>query len=430
MLIPSIDIQSGQAVQLIGGRTLAIEAGDPASVAARFGVAGELAVIDLDAALGQGQNDEVIAALVRRYECRVGGGIRDEATARRWLDRGASHIILGTAANADFVRKLPRSRVIAALDAQDGVVMSHGWRQSTGESVEAAMMRLAPVVGGFLVTAIEREGRMSGLDMTNAARWRRVAGDRRLTMAGGVASAAEVAALDTLGIDVQAGMALYRGTFSVADAFAAILTTRTGGGAWPTVVVDESGRALGLTHSTAASLAVACDERIGAYWSRRRGLWRKGATSGATQQLLRIDLDCDRDALRFTVRQAEPGFCHTEAPACWPTPWGMPALERSVTAAIASGSDASYARRVMSSPDLLAAKLREEAAELVEAQGDDAVLEEAADLFFFTYLKLRQSGWRLADLDGVLARRAGRVTRRGGEAKTAINAMPRLEVRS
>ena len=80
MIVPSIDIMDGQAVQLVGGREKALDAGDPLAVAERFAVVGELAVIDLDAALGRGSNREVMLELVRRYPCRVGGGIRDGGT--------------------------------------------------------------------------------------------------------------------------------------------------------------------------------------------------------------------------------------------------------------------------------------------------------------------------------------------------------------
>ena len=89
MIVPSIDLQGGQAVQLIGGKKLAIEAGDPMPIAERFSRVGEIAVIDLDAAMGTGSNTHLVEALCQRFPCRVGGGIRDEATARRWLDAGA-----------------------------------------------------------------------------------------------------------------------------------------------------------------------------------------------------------------------------------------------------------------------------------------------------------------------------------------------------
>jgi phosphoribosylformimino-5-aminoimidazole carboxamide ribonucleotide (ProFAR) isomerase len=89
MMVPSIDLQGGNAVQLEGGRELRLDAGDPRPIADRFGRVGEIAVIDLDAAMGTGSNREVIRDLVGRARCRVGGGIRDVDSALAWLDAGA-----------------------------------------------------------------------------------------------------------------------------------------------------------------------------------------------------------------------------------------------------------------------------------------------------------------------------------------------------
>ena len=127
MIIPSIDLQSGNAVQLIGGKEKELDAGDPRPIAELFGRVGEIAVIDLDAALGTGNNRDTILDLLGRAPCRVGGGIRDVDTARFWLDAGARKIILGTAARPDILEQLPRERVIAALDAVDGEVVEEGW---------------------------------------------------------------------------------------------------------------------------------------------------------------------------------------------------------------------------------------------------------------------------------------------------------------
>jgi phosphoribosyl-ATP pyrophosphohydrolase/phosphoribosyl-AMP cyclohydrolase len=164
MIVPSIDLQGGRTVQLVGGRDLALEAGDPAPLAARFGRVGEIAVIDLDAALGTGDNAALIAPLLDMARCRVGGGIRSVEQARRWLDAGAERIIIGTAATPALLRQLPPERVIVALDARDGEVVVEGWTRGTGRGVTERMAELRGLCGGFLVTFVEREGRMVGLD--------------------------------------------------------------------------------------------------------------------------------------------------------------------------------------------------------------------------------------------------------------------------
>src|SRR5690349_23305918 len=120
MIVPSIDLMQGRAVQLRRGRDFVLDGGDPMERLEQFAVAGEVAVVDLDAALGHGSNAELIRQMVRRAPCRVGGGIRDLDAARAWLDAGAAKIMVGTAASPDFCRALPRERVIAAVDAERG----------------------------------------------------------------------------------------------------------------------------------------------------------------------------------------------------------------------------------------------------------------------------------------------------------------------
>ena len=412
MIIPSIDLMNGQTVQLIGGREHALDAGDPLPIAERFSVAGEIAVIDLDAALAQGDNAALIEALCRGFACRVGGGIRDLATARAWLDRGARRIIIGTAARRQLLAKLPGERVIAALDAVNGEVVVDGWRTRTGTNVIDRMRELRDLVGGFLVTFVEREGRMQGIDIEQARALREAAGDARLTIAGGVTTAAEIAALDQLGIDAQVGMAIYTGKLDLADAIAAPLISDRPDQLIATTVVDPHGRALGQCFSNRESLGEAVRQRRGVYWSRKRGLWVKGATSGATQQLLRIDVDCDRDALRFTVIQEGAGFCHLGSDSCWGDLGGLPAIAERVSARAANAPAGSFTKKLLDDPDLLAAKLREEADELAAARGRDEVTWEAADVIYFTLTAMARAGVSLADVESELERRALQVTRR------------------
>lgn len=419
MLVPSIDLQDGHAVQLVGGEAMAIDAGDPRPIAERFARCGEIAVIDLDAAMGTGSNAAVVEDLCRRFPCRVGGGIRDLETARRWLDAGARKIILGTAAEPALLSALPRDRVIAALDARDGEVVVEGWKTRTGARVDDRLRELAPHVGGFLVTFVEREGRLGGTAMDRVDDLLAAAGDARVTFAGGVTTADEIAALDRKGADAQVGMALYTGRLPLAEAFAAPLTTDRPDGLWTTVVCDRHGRALGLAYSNAESLAVAIDEGIGCYWSRRRGLWRKGATSGATQRLLRVDVDCDRDALRFVVEQGGAGFCHLDTTTCWGPDDGLPALDRTLAARRAQAPAGSYTRRLFDDPALLDAKLREEVEELVAARDPEEVAWEAADVLYFALVKARAAGVGLAEIVDQLDARALKVSRRKGDAKPA-----------
>jgi phosphoribosyl-ATP pyrophosphohydrolase len=405
----------GQTVQLVGGRAKALEAGDPMAAAERFAVVGELAVIDLDAALGRGDNRAIVERLVERYPCRVGGGIRTAGAALDWLDRGARRVILGTAATPEVLRELPATRVIAALDGIDGEVVVRGWTQRTGTSILDRLAELRHLVGGFLVTFVEREGRLGGSDLDAARAVVHAAGGTPVTVAGGITSPEEVSTLDTMGADAQIGMAIYTGRMTLADGFMAPLRTDRPDGLWPTVVCDEHGSALGLVYSNADSLRASIDQRRGVYWSRSRGeLWRKGETSGAIQELIRIDVDCDRDALRFSVRQVGSGFCHLDSWTCWGPDSGLPALERRLSDRLGTIDEGSYTSRLAEDPALLAAKLSEEAAELAAAESRNDVVWEAADLVYFTAVALARLGVPWSEVLGELDRRGRTVRRRDG----------------
>jgi phosphoribosyl-ATP pyrophosphohydrolase len=411
MIVPSIDLMGGRAVQLVGGRQLALEAGDPRPIARRFGTLGEIAVVDLDAALGAGSNAELIQELLVLAPCRVGGGIRDVETARTWLDAGATKVVLGTAAVPEVLRELPRDRVVAALDAVHGSVVVEGWQRDTGVEVAAAMEKLRPYVSEFLVTFVEREGRLQGIDPGAVARLVEAAGGIPLTVAGGVTTAEEIAALDAIGVNAQVGMALYTGKLHPGDALTAPLVSDRDDGLWPTVVTDERGVALGLAWSSAESVRAAVDEQVGIYHSRRRGLWRKGETSGARQELVRIEVDCDRDALRFAVHQ-QGGFCHTGSRSCFGDEVGLGRLQSTVLQRAIDAPAGSYTRQLLDNGDLLAAKLAEEAGELAEAEERGEVIHEAADLLYFTLVKLAAAGVSLSDVEDELDRRSVRVRRR------------------
>ncbi len=417
MIIPSIDLMGGQAVQLVGGKDKALDAGDPGPIAERFRLAGEIAVVDLDAALGQGSNRELVERLCTIAPCRVGGGIRDIDTAVRWLDAGATKVVLGTAAHPEILRALPRERVIAALDAVDGEVVVDGWRTRTGQSVLDRMRELKEFVGGFLVTFVEREGRLGGTALGRVDELVRCAAPARVTIAGGVTTAEEVARIDRMGADTQVGMALYTGRLNLADAITAPLRSDRPDKLWATVVVDQHDRALGLAWSDAESVREAVRRGQGVYHSRARGLWIKGETSGATQELLRIDLDCDRDVLRFTVRQRDPGFCHKNTWTCWGGDRGLPELARRLAGRLRDAPAGSYTRRLLDDPALLRAKLVEEAAELAAASSPDHVAEEAADLLYFALVALARAEVPLDRVERILDLRARKISRRPGHAK-------------
>jgi len=424
VIVPSVDIRGGSAVQLIGGAEQAIDAGDPRPIAERFGRVGEVAVIDLDAALGIGNNSDLIREIVRRVPCRVGGGIRDAKSAIEWLDTGARKVILGTAARPEVLRDLPRDRVIAALDAREGEVVTEGWTKRTGRRVEDRIEELREYVGGFLVTFVEIEGRMTGLPADRIETLAKLASPAKLTIAGGVRAPDDIAIADRFGADAQVGMALYSGAFDLAQGFTACLTSDRPDGLWPTVVCDEGGRSLGLVYSNLASLRKAIELSRGVYYSRSRGgIWIKGEHSGQTQELVRIETDCDRDCLRFVVRQAGSGFCHTGEATCFGALAGLAQTDRTIAARLDGSTPGSYTARLVQEEGLLRSKLLEEADELARAATPEEAAHEAADLVYFALVAARSRGASLESIERELEKRSLRVTRRAGDAKPGTSGM-------
>lgn len=406
MLVPCVDLQGGKAVQLVGGRDRALAFDDVFAWAERLSVYGELAVVDLDAAMGTGDNLPLVRELCRRFRCRVGGGVRDEARARELLRAGAQRLMVGTAATPELLATLPREVWIACLDHKDGVVVDKGWTNDTGERAVDRAARLADFVGGFLVTNVGVEGRMTGPEATVAAEVRTATG-LPVTAAGGVRGVEDLVTLHRQGLDAQVGMAVYTGALDPADAFLACVNWEKGaGGLAPTFVTDERGRALMFAWSSPESLRTALTERVGCYQSRSRGeIWRKGATSGHTQRLLRAEIDCDADALRFVVEQTGPA-CHTGSATCFgDRAFDLAALEDHLRERMTGDG---YTARLAQNPRKLRRKIVEEAYEVADASqaGErDNLVGEAADVLYHLTTLLLAEGLSLRDVEAALAAR-------------------------
>jgi phosphoribosyl-ATP pyrophosphohydrolase/phosphoribosyl-AMP cyclohydrolase/histidinol dehydrogenase len=211
----------------------------------------------------------------------------------------------------------------------------------------------------------------------------------------------------------------------IADAFLASLSSDRPDGLFPTVIVSQTGHALGLVYSSRESVNESIVTGRGVYQSRKHGLWRKGETSGATQEVLRVRQDCDSDSLEFTVIQHGAGFCHLELPSCFGKSSGLFALENTLRSRLESAPVGSYTRRLFNDPKLLRAKIMEEAQELCEAESKGDIAFEAADLFYFALTKCVAAGVGIADIEWSLDQKAKKITRRPGNAKLVSDSEPK-----
>jgi phosphoribosylformimino-5-aminoimidazole carboxamide ribotide isomerase len=220
MLIPSIDLQNGAVVQLVQGERLAIRDEDVFRWVTRFERFPKVQVIDLDAAMGQGDNLSIVRQIAGRLACRVGGGVRTVARAREILEAGAQQVIVGSSLFRDgrpdrsFAQELADAvgvdRVIAAVDSRGGHVVIHGWKIPLPITAVEAVHALEPYCEEFLYTHVDAEGLMGGTNIEAILDVRR-ATTRRVTAAGGITTQDEIDTLHANGVDAVVGMALYPG---------------------------------------------------------------------------------------------------------------------------------------------------------------------------------------------------------------------------
>jgi phosphoribosylformimino-5-aminoimidazole carboxamide ribotide isomerase len=223
-LIPSIDLQNGAVVQLVQGERLAIRDDDIFKWVRRFERFPKVQVIDLDAAMGRGDNLAIVRQIAPALACRVGGGIRTVPRAKDVLDAGATKIIASSALfkdgrpNLDFARELADAvgsdRVIGAVDSKDGHVVIHGWKTPLPITAAEAVKALEPFCGEFLYTHVDNEGLMGGTNFDAILAVRDATG-RRVTAAGGITTQDEIDRLEALGVDAVVGMAIYTGTLKI-----------------------------------------------------------------------------------------------------------------------------------------------------------------------------------------------------------------------
>ena len=224
MLIPSIDLMGGRIVQLVQGEKKALEFENFGDWVERFSRYPLVQLIDLDAAMGKGDNRALIVEFCGKLPCQVGGGIRSAENARQVLKAGAKRIILGSslikegAVDTVFASALSESfggeRLVMAVDSRGGRVAIHGWKTITAITPAEMMQALEPYCSAFLYTHIDTEGLLQGIPM-DVVRDLKGRTSRQFIAAGGIRSQDEIEALDAMGVDAVVGMAIYSGLLRV-----------------------------------------------------------------------------------------------------------------------------------------------------------------------------------------------------------------------
>ncbi|CAL1700771.1 unnamed protein product [Somion occarium] len=305
----------------------------------------------------------------------------------QWLDLGADKVIVPLAWAKDVVGVLPADRLILLLDVSNASAVSDSVRKGISGVLIKTSTLDADFIGSFTRF-------FSGADIYVLS-----------TPSSSPPSQSTIRDLRRANTIIVLPTTLL--TYSA---------TSEPDGLFPTVVTED-GRSLGLVYSSTESIKESILTGKGIYQSRKHGLWRKGETSGASQTVLGIRVDCDLDALEFNVVQKGSGFCHLSRPSCFGESKGLYALQKTLQSRFESSPAESYTRRLFSDPELLRAKIMEEADELCSAETQEEVAFEAADLIYFALTRCIASGVTIYDIERSLDKKAKKVTRRKGDAK-------------
>ena len=428
MVISSIDLKDGHVVQLKNGKDLVLQRDDSDALIDEFNKYGEVAIIDLDAALrntdekGNTKNTELLKSLLRRGNVRVGGGIRDVKKARQLISLGAEKVIIGSAAwNAsrkdgepilntafldELVKAIGRQRIIISVDAINGKIAVKGWTETANISLIEGAREAEKYASELLFTCVEKEGCMQGTDMGMVKELRNAV-KCRVVAAGGVNSLDQIVELERMGCDVQLGMALYTGVVSLKDSFIECLDWKKTDGMIPVIAQSEAGEVLMMGYANKDAFERTFKDGKLTFFSRtRKALWTKGETSGHFLQVVKLRADCDRDTVLATVIP-HGGACHTGSWTCFTSePDAKSNMERlyaTIADRFANPKPGSYTATL--NDKRVREKVMEEAEELTEAEGKDEVVWEAADLLYFVSVLMYKEGVSWKDVYNELDKR-------------------------
>ncbi|WP_296010428.1 bifunctional phosphoribosyl-AMP cyclohydrolase/phosphoribosyl-ATP diphosphatase HisIE [uncultured Treponema sp.] len=428
MVISSIDLKGGHVVQLKNGKDLVLQRDDADSLISEFNKYGEVAVIDLDAALGNTDekgntaNTELLKSLLRKGNVRVGGGIRTVKKARELVSLGAEKVIIGSAAwnldrknggsilNTEFLDELVSSigkqRIIISVDAINGKIAVKGWTETADISLIEGAREAEKYASELLFTCVEKEGCMQGTDMEMVKQLRDSV-KCRVVAAGGVNSLEQIVQLEKLHCDVQLGMALYTGAVNLKESFINCIDWEKTNGMVPVIAQSPAGEVLMMGYSNKEALEKTFELGKLTFFSRTRNtLWTKGETSGHFLELVKMRADCDRDTILATVIP-HGGVCHTGSFNCFSSEAdeksSMERLYGTITERFANPRPGSYTATL--NDKRVREKILEEAEELTEAEGKDEVIWEAADLLYFASVLMYKEGITWQDVYNELDRR-------------------------
>ena len=322
------------------------------------------------------------------------------------LDNGIQKVVVPVSLAKQLVPTVPKHRILLLLDVANVSAVT----ETLKDSVSGVLLK-TPTLDPDLVSSVSKFFSKSAIFVLPTNQYQASRSSiRELTNVG----ASLVIATDQLCLSPSADQHVH-----VADAFLASITSDRPDGLFPTIVSSytQGDTTLGLVYSSLESIKETIITGKGVYQSRKHGLWRKGETSGAVQEVVKIRLDCDSDALQFSVIQHGEGFCHLNRSSCFGELAGLAALEKTLQTRLRSAPEGSYTARLFNDSTLLKSKIMEEADELCQATTPEEIAFEAADLIYFALTRCVAGGVSVVDIERSLDAKAKKITRRKGDSK-------------
>jgi phosphoribosyl-ATP pyrophosphohydrolase/phosphoribosyl-AMP cyclohydrolase len=448
--IPTIDIHRGKAVLVLNGKVTE-EIGDPIELAEYLSIHSTIQVTDLSRAFGDKEdNREIIKKICQKTPCYVAGGIRTYDDAIEMLNSSAKRVTISTNALPELLSKLHKNRIIAAFDIDENYMMIvKGRQEKIKESLFDRLEKIHQYIELICVTFHVTEGTNLGIPMDQVDYIKNYLNSKykhiKLTVAGGINSIKQIEALHERQINSQFGYALWKKQFTLGEVFISMLnsdkqkqwiTTHTplNEPLFPTIIIRETGKVLGLVYVTAESLKMSVDTRVATFWSRDKsqkllsngsntssevnlpgnnGIWIKGETSGNKFTVKKVIFSCDQTSLLMVVDSSNNVFCHTGKESCFEFRNPVTSDLREFSTYLLNRLDTcnqqnTYTKQLIESPSLIRYKLVEEILELIVANKDN-IIHESADVLYFLMMYLMHHKINVGDVLDELTRRRYKV---------------------
>ena len=415
--IPTLDISDGRAILVKHGKKYK-DNGDPLEKAKFISIHKHFQIVDIDGAVTNNvkNNRELIKHIVKKYPCYVGGGIRTLEIASEYLNSSARRVVISS--NPDLLLKLPKDRVILAVDLdKDNSILINGRTKKSDMTLVQFLDTYAKYTDILSVTFHDNEGTMEGVPEAQIHELKKITDtySLKLICAGGISSIKDITFLTNNSIIPQFGSGFWQGHFTLGDVYSLlpnikkkVLLNDKSERMFPCIVQSNTGLVLGLTYMTSNALKLSVDTRVATFYSREHeNIWIKGATSGNYHTVEKVHFCCDNSAIRIVV-DSTTDFCHMGTKSCFghtdPSRGNLNNINSHITKAVTS-HDSGYTSEIIKDGYKLKTKLIEEIGELIYADTEQEKIAESADVFYFLLLYLQNQGLDIKDIEAELIKR-------------------------